>query len=360
VVAGFIRSEEDKQKAFRIVIEDKKHLKGQAFGDIERYVFAYDGLPERCKDPFLDICVFFKGMNWDSVADILGESELDMLEKRALVSKDRSMTLSVHDVILKIGSKRAEETRFNFTIANRFKFELFLEKDIPGIKGLWYDVYENLQNPSYIPAIKLDSMSNSLKILRLGSLKVKGKCDKRFEKLVFFQGKVPHLPFNISQMPSNLKHMELRGEGHYSEFEISSNDLQQLRNLRILRLIRFAGLEKLPEELGEILHELRELTLSCCTSIEELPGSIANLQKLRKLRIDHCDNLRRLPEDFGLLNSLQVLDLSFCKNLSRDLKDLPKDFQKFEKLNPFNRSLDEVEINMLEAMNRYRLRNLKS
>lgn len=128
VVASFIISEGDKQKAFRIVMEDKEHLKGQALGDIERYVFAYDHLPERCKGPFLDICVFFKGMNWDSVADVLGESELDMLEKRALVSKDRFMCLNVHDVILKIGTIRAEETRFNFTNANRSQFQEFLEK----------------------------------------------------------------------------------------------------------------------------------------------------------------------------------------------------------------------------------------
>lgn len=67
-------------------------------------------------------------MNWDSVADVLGESELDMLEKRALVSKDRFMCLNVHDVILKIGTIRAEETRFNFTNANRSQFQEFLEK----------------------------------------------------------------------------------------------------------------------------------------------------------------------------------------------------------------------------------------
>jgi hypothetical protein len=137
VVAGFIKSEEDKQKAFRIVMGDKKHLKGQAFGDIEHYVFAYDRLPERCKEPLLDICIFFKGMDWDYVADIVGESELDMLEKRALVSKDKNMDLRVHDVILKIVNKRAEETRFNFTNADRSQFEDFLEKESK-VSGLMY------------------------------------------------------------------------------------------------------------------------------------------------------------------------------------------------------------------------------
>ena len=78
-------------------MEDKENFKGQAFGDIEHYVFAYDYLLERCKDLFLDICVLFKGTNCDSVGDILGESELNMLEKRALVSKDFKSTRCYFD-----------------------------------------------------------------------------------------------------------------------------------------------------------------------------------------------------------------------------------------------------------------------
>lgn len=222
-------------------------------------------------------------------------------------------------------------------------------QDIPGIKGLWYDVFENTTD---IPAIKLDSMSNSLRVLRLGNLKVKGECDKRFEKLVFFQGKVAHLPFNISQMTSNLKHMELNGRGHSGDFEISKRDLQQLQNLRILRLIDFAGLIKLPQQLGEIIHGLRELTVIWCSSIEELPRSIPKLQYLRVLKMDFCTSLRGLPEDIGLLSSLQELTLSNCEHIEelpestsklqsletldmyacKNLKHLPKDFESLDSL----------------------------
>lgn len=324
VVARFISSEEDKQQAFRILMEDKDHLKGQALGDIERYVFAYDYLPERCKDPFLDICVLFKGLKWDSVAEVVGESELNILEKRALVSKDRYMHLKVHDVILKIGTIRAQETRFNFTDANESLFEELLKKDISGIKGLWFG---GDGNPLEMPATKLDSMSNSLRILRFGNLKVKGKCEKIFEKLMFFQGKVACLQFGISQMTSNLKHMELNGRGSH-DFEISLSDLQRLRNLRVLRLIHFEGWRKLPAELGEIIHGLRELTLSGCTSIEEIPRSISKLQYLRVLKMDRCYELRRLPEDIGSLSSLQNLDLSYCKHI----EELPESTSKLRSL----------------------------
>lgn len=70
-------------------------------------------------------------------------------------------------------------------------------QDISGIDGLWFDDYGD---PLEMPATKLDSMSNSLRILRFGVLNVKGKCEKRFEKLMFFQGKVAGLPFSISQV----------------------------------------------------------------------------------------------------------------------------------------------------------------
>lgn len=94
------------------------------------------------------------------------------------------------------------------------------------------------------------------------------------------------------QMPSSLKHMELDGKLHSYDFEIFSSDLQQLRNLRILRLIHFAGLKKLPEELGDLLNGLEELTLSYSHSIEKLPSTISKLQFLRILRMDYCSSLK--------------------------------------------------------------------
>lgn len=232
----------------------------------------------------------------------------------------------MHDVILMIGTKRAQETRFNFTDANESLFQEFLEKDISGIQGLWFA--NNYGNPLEMPGTKLDSMSNSLRILRLGDLKVEDKCANRFEKLMFFQGRVAGLPFSISQnLTSNLKHMELNGGGSH-DFEISPSDLQRLRNLRVLRLIKFEGWTKLPAELGEIIPGLRELTLSRCKSIEEIPRSITKLQYLRVLKMNKCYGLRRLPEDIGSLGSLQNLDLSNC----RLIKELPESTSKLRSL----------------------------
>lgn len=88
LVGPFISKAKNKQQAYRRLMQEKGRLKIEPFDEIERYVFAYDDLPDMCKDPFLDICLFFKGWDWDTVADIVGDDYLEMLESRALVTKD--------------------------------------------------------------------------------------------------------------------------------------------------------------------------------------------------------------------------------------------------------------------------------
>lgn len=196
-------------------------------------------------------------------------------------------------------------------------------------------------------------------------------------------------------MPFHLKHLELDGTDSNGLFELSSSDLQQLRNVRTLRLINFAGLKRLPEELGDIIHGLRELTLSDCRSIEKLPRSISKLQHLRVLIIKKCSSLSELPEDFGSLISLQILDLSSCSSIEElpestsklhslkelkmrhcgklkhlpenfeslnslevlrlygceSLKVFPKNFEKFQKLKPFLKTNREKLVELLEEQN---------
>ena len=100
-------------------------------GDIESYLFAYDHLPTLLKDPFLDICSFFKGWNWDTVADIVGEAELDMLKSRALVTNDTTGAVIVHDVILSIGHQKTKGTRFTFT--NAMEIKELLDNKVPNL-----------------------------------------------------------------------------------------------------------------------------------------------------------------------------------------------------------------------------------
>lgn len=350
LVAKVLSFEEDKQKAYYKVMQDKQNVNALTYrGAKEEYFFAYDSLPDECKDPFLDVCFFFKGWDWDTVADIVGEDQLDILEKRALVTKGIDSAASVHDVILTIGYQKAEGTRFKFTSSSQFD-EFPYQDEEKDIKGIWFG--EN-KDPCTILASKLESMCKSLRVVDLGNLtKVEGQCNKIFENLIYFQGGITQLPFDVSKiknlrylkfepqdlalpkMPSSLRHMEFDGRLQSPSFEISSICLQQLGNLRILRLVKFAELKNLPERIGDQLKVLQELSLSHCKSLKKLPASISCLQSLTLLRMDYCSSLGQLAKDFGSLNSLQELNLEGCAGLTT----LPSNFEKLSSLRSLNLS----------------------
>lgn len=82
-------------------------------------------------------------------------------------------------------------------------------QDIHKTKGIWFN---ETKDPLHIPASKLDLMYSSLRVLALGnSTKVEGKCNKTFEKMVFFQAKVSHLPFDVWKL-KELRHFIYESE----------------------------------------------------------------------------------------------------------------------------------------------------
>jgi len=121
------------------------------------------------------------------VADVVGETGLDILERRAVVTKGKDGVACIHDVISTIGLQKTEKLRFKFTSAS--EIEEFLnsneneDKFIKAIKGIWLS--EN-KDPLHLNASKLDLMHSSLRIPALGDLiKVAGKCKKGFENLAY-------------------------------------------------------------------------------------------------------------------------------------------------------------------------------
>jgi len=105
VLGGFICKGNPLEGYSTLMAEAKrKKWNGKIGNSIELYVFAYDKLGDDLKDPFLDICSFFRGWNWVELSNVVGKLELEKLEGRALVTQDvKSRTARVHDVILEIG-----------------------------------------------------------------------------------------------------------------------------------------------------------------------------------------------------------------------------------------------------------------
>ena len=117
-------------------MQDKARWENEDF-DQMRYSFAYDTLTYKCKDPFLDICSYFKRWDWDRVEDIVGKEALESLNSRALVTKDANGLTSVHDVILELGfemsykESNGKEVRWTFTSARNLR--KFLEKKVSNL-----------------------------------------------------------------------------------------------------------------------------------------------------------------------------------------------------------------------------------
>lgn len=347
---GCPRNREKAQKRYKEVISKKKNnWKGPTGWNIASYAFAHKDLDEELKDPFFDICLYFQGWHWEELSNIVGKSELDSLEDRALVTKDvNSMTAKVHNVILAIGIHN-KGRRFKFTSAS--EFEEVLNEDLCGIKGIWSN--DNI-GPLNIDASKLDLMCGSLRVLALeNSTKVNGQCEKIFKKLFFFSAEISYLPVALGQMPSSLisklrvlrlrkpQQVHLRqcrsieslpeSNGQFNlsnSINLSSTDLKELpeefcslSSLTEIKMDNCRRLENLPDRLGDVT-SLRKLSLSGCVKLKKLPETFSQLKLLEHLNLSCCVTLEELCADFKSLSSLRVLSLKDCKML----KNLPQDF----------------------------------
>eukprot|EP00253_Pinus_taeda_P035069 PITA_35069 len=186
LVARFIGHAIDKGAAYFELMQEEEKWNNEDFGDM-RLRFAYDALPEKSKDPFLNICSYFKRWDWDT-----GKNELEMLESRALVTKDSfTGVINVLDVILELGFhvSKVKEVRLTFSTARELMAFLEEKKEgAEGIKGIWLSGNKDVLQ---ISATTLNSMCKSLRVIQPGNLtEVEGKCSKIFEELVFFEAKV--------------------------------------------------------------------------------------------------------------------------------------------------------------------------
>lgn len=133
LVAVFIAHAVDKGSAYSELMQAEEKWNNEGFNEMH-YAFAYDALPEKCKDPFLDICSYFKRWDWDTVGNIVGKNELEMLESRALVTKDTfTGVVNVHDVILELGSQMSEKERMTFTRPSELKEFLEEQEEVTNL-----------------------------------------------------------------------------------------------------------------------------------------------------------------------------------------------------------------------------------
>eukprot|EP01018_Ginkgo_biloba_P030178 Gb_04405 [translate_table: standard] len=302
---------------------------------------------------------------WSVVKSLVGKEELLCLEESALVKEVESGNfVSVLDVIRAMGCHKSKHTRL--TDLNSFSDLLELDDDekLREVKGIFTKF--NRLRPLDLPAEKLVSMRNSLRILSLGppTIRMIGKCNKTsFPNLRYLQvGDVPCFPFDDYYQIKHLRVLISKCKDAKASFqslprnseyrdavtripgrELKNLELLEMRSPRVskklppsflfspsllkLELDGCPLLEELPKSLGE-LGALRELCLTDCYSLKELPETFGRLGSLETLYLRGCRDLQALPEQFGLLRSLVVVILEDCHSL----EELPGSFAKLPSL----------------------------
>ncbi|KAH9289875.1 hypothetical protein KI387_033992, partial [Taxus chinensis] len=365
VVGAYLRKRNNKVEAYEKVCdwlrdgEDFSCDKEDGF-DESRILFAYHELRPSAQEAFLDICSFFSDWEWDEVACIVGQEELDCLQEGALIKrvevekgyefKRKVGRIHIHDLMLSAGRKKSKDNRFRS--ADDFSMALKNEEVLHQTRGVWLKC-ENM--PYHVSAEILDKMSESLRIFAMGDMTiVDGQCIKRFDKLKFLQvGTVPNLAIDILKLehlnfldcsfrndiwspPKNLNGLQV--------LKLCSSDgLPARRNIHVT--IEFGHLNKLKhlalsgfhiKEISSFLkvYSLHKLKLSGIQGMKELPGSLGKLQSLQELYLLHCMDLKQLPTGFGEMNALTTVDLQNCNSL----QELPCDFDKLLALQSLNLS----------------------
>ncbi|XP_059065061.1 uncharacterized protein LOC131056351 [Cryptomeria japonica] len=310
--------------------------------------YAFNYLPLRAQDAFLDICFFFSEWDWDEISLIVGKPEVETLEADAWVKRDSTNKISIPEHTLKWAreTRRIESGRLTSTVD--LQNVLDNEENSMQIKGIWLP---GANETVEIPAEKLELMCDTLRVLSLGrTTVVKGNCNKSFEKLIFLQAcgtsisfvnlkelrNLSYLSydrdedFDPSQLPPELKVVKLCGDEKF-KYPVGPGEKEcvarRLENLSTIKVQKFQRLRILDPKIFRPNDKLKELSVSSC-SVVELPKSLTQLYALQRLDLHDCKNLLKLPNSFGNLLCLTRLDLSYCSSLKR----LPESFGKLQRL----------------------------
>ncbi|KAH9288008.1 hypothetical protein KI387_032125, partial [Taxus chinensis] len=129
VVGAYLHKRHNKIEAYENVLLWLRE--GEAFScykedrfDESRILFAYHELQPSAQEAFLDICSFFSDWEWDEVACIVGEEELECLHEGALLKRileveeyygcyqRKVWRISIHDLILTAARNKSKGDRF--------------------------------------------------------------------------------------------------------------------------------------------------------------------------------------------------------------------------------------------------------
>ncbi|KAJ4825166.1 hypothetical protein Tsubulata_035393 [Turnera subulata] len=264
---------------------------------------SFDALDDDQKNIFLDIACFFKGRQVKFVRDLLGacgfaiETGFCVLTDRCLigVSNDK---IQMHDLIQDMAHKIVEEES---------------PKKIGKRSRLWkpWDVYEVLVKnlgTERIEGIFLD-------VSQVREMNLSSRAFARMHKLkllkIYNSGNRLQLPRGLKYLSDELRYLD------WDDYPLNSLPPKFLpENLVVLNLSS-SKVEQLWNGDQNLMH-LKELNLSCCERLIELP-LLSRAINLETLNLRGCSRLQVVPQITS--KWLTDLDMQQCTSLLVNLSD---------------------------------------
>ncbi|GJX69846.1 TMV resistance protein N-like protein [Tanacetum coccineum] len=128
-------------------------------------------------------------------------------------------------------------------------------------------------------------------------------CSLRFLKKLKLEGSIPEAPKDLDQLAC-LEEVTL----FLTCIKYLPDSICMLKHLKSLELESCLLLEKLPEDLGQLI-SLETLIITNCKLLRDIPSSICNIECLRYFFLPGCVRVEKLPEELGRLECLKELNL---------------------------------------------------
>ncbi|XP_058004149.1 disease resistance protein RUN1-like [Hevea brasiliensis] len=318
---------------------------------------SFDTLDDdKIKDIFLDIAIFFTGMDKDYVVKILDgcdffpEIGISVLISRSLMTIDSQNKLAMHHLLRDMGREIIREISPNDPGK---RSRLWFHEDVLDVlkKHKGTDVVEGLildarASKDVFVSTKSFAKMTYLRLLQINAVHLTGAYRNLFDELRWFcwhECPLKSIPPNLRL--DNLVVLEMQ----FSNIRKFSKEVKVLKKLQILDLSHSVHLAKISNFSG--LPSLERLILGSCTSLVDVHQSIGHLKRLVFLNLEGCKNLKNLPESICDLKSLEILNIAGCSKLSRlpdhlgnmealtelvaertDIKQLPSSIGRLKKL----------------------------
>lgn len=291
----------------------------------------YEKLDLDQKEAFLDIAAFCRYWDWRTVERIVGKAQLDTLVDLGLVHAKlrdtdsfagiahltrysehpwRTDMVMMHDLLYTIACRRTQGNRVHSEDQAHLPDRLLM--DSPGSELSQIQGLSLISCKEALQGTMLEKMLNVRTII-LHDVNIKGFCTKNLNQLqVFYWGKSQiardvRIPFQLCKM-RKLEMVILRA----TEIDLGIKFPSQLRDLTISGC---NNMDELPETIL-VLTSLLELHLISCNKLQDLTIGFGSLKSLCRFRLENCLSIRQLPKAIGQLTNLQEMDLSGCTNIT--------------------------------------------